>query len=141
MLARTAGVIAVMFLVGCGGGPGDGLTLGRVEGVVTLDGEPLPNAHVAFAPIGSEGATSLAKTDEAGHYDLRYKRDMMGAVVGKHSVRIWTIEDEGDQIDEATGLPIPRPKEIVPKKYNEETELVETVEETNQTVNFDLLTK
>ncbi len=141
MRVRIGCVLAVLLATGCGGGPGDGLVLGRVEGVVTLDGEPLPNAHVAFAPKESDGATSTATTDETGHYELRYKRDMMGAVVGKHSVRIWTVDDEGDQIDELTGQPIPRPKEIVPATYNEQSDLERNVEDGEQTIDFELVTE
>jgi hypothetical protein len=132
--------IALLVLAGCGGGVEDQPEMGRVTGTVTLDGDPLPNAHIAFAPLGDEGGTSTATANEDGYYELNYKRDIKGAVVGKHNVRVWTVADEGDSIDEATGRPIPKPEEVVPARYNEESTYEKEVEPGEQTIDLELTT-
>jgi hypothetical protein len=66
-----------------------------VEGVVTLDGKPLPEVEVQFLPDpdkGNAGPSSSAYTDAKGHFKLhceQAKRD--GAVVGTHRVRVIDI--------------------------------------------------
>jgi hypothetical protein len=66
-----------------------------VSGVVTLDGEPYTRAVVSFQPIGSKenphpGRGSSAYTDERGRFVLEGDDEILGAVVGKHRVRIMT---------------------------------------------------
>jgi hypothetical protein len=75
--------------VGCGptGGP-----IGTVHGRVTLEGRPLPLADVHFMPEGG-GRESVGRTDDDGKYELAYKRDQPGALVGNHMVRIWVSRE------------------------------------------------
>src|SRR5262245_7538084 len=84
----VGGLLAV---VGCSGGP----KFAPVSGVVTLNGQPYPNAVVTFQPIGTQdnpnpGRGSSAYTDENGRFVLICDGDVNGAVVGKHLVRIAT---------------------------------------------------
>lgn len=67
---------AVAFLVASGGCGG---SLSRVEGIVTLDGQPLSNAMLMFFPMGPEGRTAAAQADESGRYRL---------VVSPHRLRV-----------------------------------------------------
>ena len=135
---RGFACFTLMYLIGCGGS-NDQPELGEVEGIVTLDGKPLQDAYVSFSPKEGDGATSTGETDGEGKFKLRYKRDTMGATVGTHVVRVWTVEeDEGDSIDEATGKPIPKPKEIVLSQYNEESILEKEVKEGPQTIDLEL---
>jgi hypothetical protein len=84
-------------LAGCGGS--DLPELGEVSGVVTLDGEPLPNAIVEFQP-SAEGRPSSAETDEEGRYELLYLIDAPGALLGEHTVRVRPIiTEEMDNYD------------------------------------------
>lgn len=82
---------ALIALGGCG--RGDRPKLGAVEGVVTLDGRPLPDATVRFTPTG-RGRTAQGVTDGAGRYRLLYLRDIPGADVDRHVVRITTASEE-----------------------------------------------
>jgi hypothetical protein len=70
-------------------------SFGKVQGVVTLDGQPLDTVEVAFLPdpeLGTCGATANCYTDEQGHYSLRTEReDRDGALVGHHRVVIHDI--------------------------------------------------
>jgi hypothetical protein len=86
----------VIALAGCGRGPRP--QLGTVEGVVTLDGGPLADATVRFTPSGP-GRTAEGVTDASGRYRLLYLRDIPGADVDRHVVRITTARDETGGIE------------------------------------------
>ncbi len=95
-----------------------------VSGVVTLDGKPLANAHVAFQPqstgkTSSVGVGSYGVTDTSGTYQLKlFDTDQPGAVMGSHRVEI-NLKVEADDRDPRTR---PAPK-VLPTKYNRETQL------------------
>ncbi|HXY36874.1 MAG TPA: hypothetical protein VEI07_21785 [Planctomycetaceae bacterium] len=80
-------------------GRGNYPPLGQVTGKVTLAGQPLGSATVRFAPkdpIYGEGqngkrlaaSVSIGVTDANGNYTLTYVKDMNGAYVGVHKVKI-----------------------------------------------------
>ena len=123
---RALLALALLALVGCS--RSDRPPLGRVSGTVTLDGAPLPAALVVVTPDGP-GRSALATTDTAGRYELAFLRDISGANVGTHTVRITTAtEDRGG-------------KEILPSRYHVKTELTATVESGANTLDFALETK
>lgn len=111
---------------GCG--KSDLPPLGRVAGTVTLDGVPLPAALVVYTPEGP-GRSAMATTDTAGRYELAYLRDIEGANVGNHTVRITTAGD-------ARGA-----KEMLPPRYHRKTELSAVVEAGSNTLDFSLESK
>ncbi|MBX3436799.1 MAG: carboxypeptidase regulatory-like domain-containing protein [Planctomycetaceae bacterium] len=76
----------VVVLAGWGCAARKGPDLGRVEGTVTLDGQPLAGATVTVIPAG--GRPSRGVTDASGHYRLKYKRDAEGVVFGTHPIRV-----------------------------------------------------
>jgi len=124
------GGLACVWGAGCGGG---GPELAPVEGTVTLDGTPLPAAHVVFQPQGP-GSPSSGITDENGHYELLYALDREGAMVGRHTVRITTYaQGRADENGEPTFTP-----ERVPPRYNSQSELVREVESGSNTFDFPL---
>lgn len=136
-LSRTGiGLVVALALVStsaCRSTPSDQPDLGKVSGVVTMDGAPLEGALVSFAP--EEGRGSQAITDSEGKYQLSYIGDTMGAKVGSHKVRITTyIEDDSDPEAQKT-------KETIPKKYNKETTLTADVKEGSNTFDFKLESK
>lgn len=116
-------VVAVVCSSGCGGGS-DKPETGNVTGIVTLDGQPLPNARVVFAPEAG-GQSSEAITDEQGKYELIYRGDETGAKVGRHTVYVSTFEES--TLDDS-GKPMGGKPELVPEKYNTSTELSVEVE-------------
>jgi hypothetical protein len=103
-------------------------SLGLVHGKVSLGGRPLAGAVVAFMPEGS-GRESSALTNENGDYTLSYIRDIQGAAVGWHSVRITTESAY-------SGKP-----ELVPERYNVKTELRKNVVAGDNEINFNLSSK
>lgn len=125
--ALAALALALACVVG-GCGRSDRPQLGRVGGTVTLDGAPLVGALVVFIPDGP-GRSALATTDSAGRYELTYLRDIPGANVGSHTVRITTAtEDRGG-------------REILPPRYHEKTELAATIAPGANTIDFPLKSK
>lgn len=111
-LARFIAV-ALATLIGCSGSKQP--PLGTVEGFVTIDGKPLAAAAVLFTPEG-RGRTSIGITDADGRYSLTYLRDIKGADVGRHTVRITTATDDNGG------------KERLPKRYHTKSTLSASVD-------------
>lgn len=107
--------------------------IGTVSGRVTLDGEPLVEALVQYKPL-SGGGNSMAKTDATGTYQLSYTREIDGAEVGEHEVR---INSGWPGLNGSPGGPGWVP-ERVPAKYNQKTELKVKVESGSNNIDFDL---
>ena len=70
-------------LSGCG--PRNPATA-KVEGVVTLDGEPIEGAAVVFTP--SDGRMATGATDSSGRFILSTFKQGDGAVLGQHRVTV-----------------------------------------------------
>lgn len=84
----------LFILSSCGGGQ-NGPTLGSVTGVVQMDGKPLANARVVFTPI-DEGRGSTGVTNDSGKYSLEFTHDQRGALVGEHTVQIFSDQYSGE---------------------------------------------
>ncbi len=114
-------ILAISLMVtGCSDS-GDRPDIGEVTGVVTLDGQPLPNASIAFVQTGFR--PSVGETDSEGRYELLYIRDIKGAAVGTHLVKI--------KLFGRRGKPLPR-------RYNVKSELTRDVAPGQNEINFDL---
>lgn len=162
-MLRVSGFLCLFLslLVGCGTSDPD---VNYVEGVVTMGGNPLPDATVIFSPVaGSEGRPATGKTDAAGVYkltDLQATAVGAGAAIGEYQVSINkssgveigaglgegevaddAAEDQGAGMapDKVIGL-----KSLVPDKYTrpDTSGLTATVKAgRNEGVNFDLTEK
>jgi len=128
--SRMSAATLAMFLLAAAAGCGksDRPPLGAVSGQVTLDGAALPNALVIFTPDGP-GRTSLGTTDGDGRYSLTYLRDIMGANLGRHYVRITTANEENAG------------RELLPEKYHAKSELSAEVVAGSNTIDFALESK
>ena len=116
------GFLAVGILAWAGCGSSDRPDLGRVGGVVTLDGKPLAEAFVHFDPGTVRGSTGV--TDANGKYELTYIRDTQGAAIGEHTVRITKRTETAP--------------ETLPPRYHAQTTLKATVEPGRNEINFEL---
>jgi hypothetical protein len=123
-------IVMLIGLAGCGGP--EHPEVGRVSGVVTLDGQPLAEATVMFQP--TEGRASIATTNSAGKYSLTYLDGVPGALLGAHKVIIRT------EIPGEDGQP-PIAKEKLPKRYHDQTELTAEVKRGANTFNFPLMSQ
>jgi hypothetical protein len=143
MRLRFIAIALLAGLSGCSGGP----KVVPVSGTVMLGGKPLANAIVAFNPaampgkIEAPGPGSMGVTDDQGRYVLKIigtDGRTAGAVVGEHRVRISTADNKGGGSD-STDVATRQQKELVPAKYNTNTELTFTVPPGGtDAANFDL---
>jgi hypothetical protein len=122
-LRLSAGLVLVA-VVGCG----KPYQVAQVSGTVTLDGKPLANASITFAPMATKdnaapGPTATGLTDANGHYTLIFDKNTPGAVVGKCRIYITSVVSDGTVSDKDGGGPVKRIKDKVPAKYNLNTEL------------------
>lgn len=103
--------------IGCNQQP---FEMAPVSGRVTLDGEPLAGAKIAFNPTMRSdspivGPGSIGKTDERGYYRLQTFEGVPGVVVGPHTVQMSTIVF--GKVDEDTEqAEILRPN-VIPEHY------------------------
>ncbi len=106
-------------------------SLGRVLGIVLLDGNPVSGATVEFTP--DEGSTSYGITNSKGEYTLQYLPDRPGAVTGHHTVRIttydWRTTEDGQKVEVLERMPV---------RYNKESTLTADVSSGSQTLNWEL---
>ncbi len=80
--------LVALSLAACGD---SGPTLCEVEGTVTLDGQPVPNAELTFIPQNVPATmVSYGQTDDKGHYSLAFTATKTGAIPATHHVRIET---------------------------------------------------
>lgn len=123
-----ATLVAIVFaaLIGCSRSKQP--PLGTVEGFVTFDGKPLAAAAVLFTPEG-RGRTSIGITDADGRYSLTYLRDIKGADIGRHKVRITTATDDNGG------------RERLPKRYHAKSQLTASVEPGSNQHDFTLTSK
>jgi hypothetical protein len=133
----------------------DGLQLGNVSGNVKINGELAPFLTVTFNPVAG-GRASIGQTDAEGHYSLTYSTSAEGALVGPHKVSFIAnksammtphlpenFSGKGSElaIKQAIREAADRAKKFktIPRKYNEQTELVANVVQGNNELNFDLI--
>jgi hypothetical protein len=120
------------------------LVTGEVIGVVTLNGQPLPEVSVLFTPEGGSGKSGPASgaiTDGEGRYTLAYTLSngdnlaspevKFGAVVGTHVVTLADFKMMNEMLP---------PPGRVPAKYQEtnSTPLQFEVKEGQQTIDLTL---
>jgi hypothetical protein len=130
-LVAAWSVVAAL-LLGLAGGCGHSSTLGTVEGVVTVDGQPLANATVEFIPTdGGEARSSYdGTTDASGRYELYLSASQKGASPGAYTVHIWPPKSADE--------PAVPPPAKVPPQYNTRTELTAKVELGSNSIDFPL---
>lgn len=115
----------VLMMVGCGSSS----PYAPVSGIVTIDGEPLAEASVAFHPkAGGRPAYGLTRAD--GSYELTAIERGDGALIGEHRVTITAVKVEQSEKAKAmaeelgslsSAMPMPKPKEVwlAPESYSQ----------------------
>jgi hypothetical protein len=83
----------VLATVGCGGKD----RLVKVEGVVTLDGQPIAGAIVSFLPDEKGGRFAVGTTAQDGSYRLTTYQKDDGALPGDYRVTVTLIPDDDDE--------------------------------------------
>jgi len=110
-------------------------------GTITLDGKPLANAEVIFE---TEKGSSYGRTDDNGEYCAQYSRTLSGAGIGKARVKISTkviFPDENlEELDYNTKTGEHTKVELVPPKYNTNSELTVEIKQDGAPYDFALVT-
>lgn len=145
-------IACISAILGCGGPKGDYrlVDLVKARGTITLDGQPLPDAVVIFEDP-TDDTMSYAKTDAGGNYALQFDSEMSGVKVGKKVVRISTTRrllalaskpgEEDDDVDGEPDAMRKKPVELVPGKYNKDSELTADVVQGTTRYDFALQSK
>ncbi len=115
-----------VLVTGCGG---DGKY--PVSGKVTWEGEPIPddqNGHITFMPTDSSVGPDAGPIGPGGSYSFR-------SSPGEKKVEILISRPKG-KVVEAMGMSAQ--EQYIPRKYNEETELIVDVKAESNELSFDL---
>ncbi|MEM6799692.1 MAG: carboxypeptidase-like regulatory domain-containing protein [Planctomycetota bacterium] len=132
-VAAAAVCVAIAPVVGCGSGD----QFPSVSGVVTLDGEPVPNATVSFYPPKGRAASGV--TDGRGRYRLNYSPTATGTAAGDYRVTVSTWRPSRPQqgVDAES---LPETPETIPPRYSsrEQTKLTAAVVPGANKIDFSL---
>jgi hypothetical protein len=106
---------------GCGG---ESYDVAPVHGIVSVDGKPLFQGKVMFAPVskgeGHPGRPAWSPIASNGAYRLRTFKKDDGAVVGEHWVTIINTEEElPEDVPEFARFMVPKRVTVAPGKDNE----------------------
>jgi hypothetical protein len=85
--------VCALALAGCG--PGNGLTMGRVSGLVTYQGKPVELGEVLFVPDsdkGNSGVPSMGAIRPDGTYVMSTQDSGDGVIAGYHKVGIRALD-------------------------------------------------
>lgn len=121
--------VVLTSVTGCGGG----IEMTPVEGAVTIDGKPLQQGAITFEPVDGMGPSAGALIAD-GRYEAK-------APPGEKKVRITGFEVIGQEPSRPGDPNSPKRdvvKELVPAKYNANSELTLTVEPSDTTGDFEL---
>ncbi|TWT61504.1 hypothetical protein [Rubinisphaera italica] len=125
-------------LLGCGGSDYEGPSRAAVSGTITLNGESIENGTISFQPRSSSNRAAGAII-VGGQYEISEGK---GPNMGVYDVIISSIinEEEVPVIDsgEDTGETEMVGEQIIPSKYNEDTELKVTVDKSSHQFDFNL---
>lgn len=127
-------------LVGC---KSEEFPVAPISGVITLDGKPLEGAKVGFGPRAKPselvaGPGAYGKTDANGAYQLRTLDGKEGAVIGPNKVTISKWKTKTLPNGEVIALPV----DLIPRRYNSDTELsFDVAPGGTSDANFDLVSK
>ena len=86
-------IAAACAIAGCG--PGNGLTMGRVSGLVTYNGQPVEFGEVLFLPDsekGNSGVPSMGQIGKDGTYTMSTQDFGDGVIAGYHKVGIRALD-------------------------------------------------
>ena len=152
---RVRWLWAAVFMIVALAGPGCGGRLVKVNGVVTLDGQPIEGAMVTFLPVeAGKGQNAQGSADKDGVFQLTTTKPNDGAFPGEYKVTVTYSEGaeappSGNMKDAFAGFEKaqkqkrPPPKYVILPKYNDpaKTELRQKVPPPEGKVILDLKSK
>jgi hypothetical protein len=124
-------LLSLSMISGCGG-PQD---RAEVSGTVRLNGQPLPTGAISFVPTeGTTGPSSGALIADGAYHIVRAQ----GAAVGKNRVSIRCVVKTGGKTTNRMGTSEDAKQQVVPPKYNDQSELVCDIKSGSNPLDFDL---
>jgi hypothetical protein len=124
-------MLPMLTLFGCGG-PNN---RAAISGTVRLNGQPLANGSISFVPAEGNVGPSSGGIITDGKYAVSQAR---GVAVGKNRVGIRSMVKTGRKINIGRGSLEDEWQQVVPAKYNEQSELVHDVPPGSMRLDFDL---
>jgi hypothetical protein len=134
-LFSIASLLLLVFFTSCG--KHDRWNRVDVSGVITYKGMPVEKGQIRFIPIDGPGGPVTVDPIEQGKYNTK---NTAGVPVGTHRVEILGY-DAREYANASTGPGAPPVPQLLPKKYNLQSELKETFDTTQseKTLDFNLL--
>lgn len=118
--AKTWLLLVFAMVLGCGG------SQCTVTGTLSFNGQPIQDGSIRFFPVdGTEGPGAVAKI-ENGQYGITSESNLLA---GKYSVQITAVKKTGRMIRPRevmpgdAGTPTEEEIQLIPAKYNSESEL------------------
>lgn len=120
-------VLPVVFLTGCGGSA-------RIEGNVTLDGQPVDGGTIAFVSPDGQGGNAGGRI-QGGKYAIETKLPP-----GAYKVEINWMKSTGKQLPNKSdpGTTVDETKQVIPMEYNTQSKLTADIKSGSNTFNFEL---
>jgi|tagenome__1003787_1003787.scaffolds.fasta_scaffold20614511_2 hypothetical protein len=109
--------------------------LPSISGIVTLDGQPLKEGTIQFAPTDGK-APSQAAVIQDGKFSTQLHRTNY-----KVEIHATKLIDTGAKLDEKGPGGGPKAVELLPARYNVQTELTLQVDGPRSDANFELKSK
>lgn len=124
--ACLATVVLLALLLGCWRD-----SMVPIGGVVEMDGAPIPQGTIQFIPADGAGPSAEAAIQN-GRYQVTLARGNKKVLVRGYKV-VGELHPWGKDAPSA-----PQLKSIVPPRYNDQTELTQTIEKSHDHVDFKL---
>lgn len=119
--------MACCLLLGCGGS-----SLTAISGVVSLDGQPLKEGLIHFVPADGKAPSQAAMIQEGKFRTQLYRTNY------KVDIHATKLVDTGAKLDEKGPGGGPTAVELLPARYNTQTELSLDVTAPTNDARFDL---
>jgi hypothetical protein len=129
VVAAAAFLLAVGLTVGCGGGP----RYGEVSGTVTYDGKPVEQGSITFLPADGRGPDAGGAIKDGQYTAKKVPSGAMKVVINGAK-----ITGKKKMYDDPKADWVVTSEELLPKKYNDATELKYDVQPGAQTKDFNL---
>src|SRR5262245_39091276 len=123
---------AIWAVSGCSKGP----AVGTVTGEVTFDGQPVKDGHVTFTPVDGKGQTGGAKI-----VDGKFKAEQVPALKMKVELHGNKVIGKRKAYDTPESPVFDEVVELLPPKYNVNSELSFDGKRGMQEVKYDLKSK
>jgi hypothetical protein len=126
--ALIAGLLTLS-LTGCGHSP-NGV---NIKGTVTFDGKPLPSGSITVEPANGKGAAATAEIKD-GAFSFSRIHDLKK---GEYIARVQSFVPAAEQSPSAAATGVKTLDQIIPDKYNAQSELKMTLTDSrSQDVTF-----